>query len=312
MMRTGPVPLFSHIRFFSFFPMSTIRMLKTFVAVADHGSFAAAADRVALTPAAVGAQMKAMEDEFKRSLFDRAGRSVTFTPAGLALVARARRLIDDYEDMLADAPAGDEIAGTVTIGAIVSAMGALATTVVELKIPYPSLDIRIENARQPELYARVLTGDLDAAILVETTRPDGRAAIWSHLYNEPLMLIASARVASPGMDALELLRSQPFIRFDRAITTGARIEQLLRRCAIEPIELVEMNSLPAIVELVRQHAGVSIVPVLNHFGWERDPALRLLPLPGKPLARRVGMLESTRRMSVTAIIREHLVRKHCG
>lgn len=287
-------------------------MLKTFVAVADYGSFAAAAERVALTPAAVGAQMRALEDELRRPLFDRAGRAATFTPAGLALVPRARRLVADYEDMLSEAPMGDEVAGVVTIGAIVSVMGALATSVVDLKVPYPLLDIRIENARQQDLYARVLTGELDAAILVETVKPDSRAAIWSHLYSEPLMLVASARVALPGMDALDLLRSQPFIRFDRGMTTGARIDQLLRRCGLAPNELVEMNSLPAIVELVRQHAGVAIVPVLHHFGWQRDPALRVLPLPGKPLARRVGMLESTRRMSITAIIRECFLRKHCG
>ncbi|MGO4305834.1 LysR family transcriptional regulator [Cupriavidus sp. RAF12] len=290
--------------------MSAIRMLKTFIAVADHGSFAAAAERVALTPAAVGAQMRALEDLLRRPLFDRTGRAVTFTPAGVALVARARRLIADYEDLLAEAPASDEIAGTVTIGAIVSAMGALATSVVDLKVPYPLLDIRIENGRQPDLYAKVLTGELDAAIIVESTRPDGRAAIWSHLYSEPLMLVANARVALPGVDAMDLLRSQPFIRFDRAVTTGARIDLLLRRCGIQPNELVAMNSLPAIVELVRQGAGVSIAPVLRHFGWDRDPALRLLPLPGKPWARRVGMLESTRRMSVTSVIREHFVRKH--
>lgn len=297
--------------------MSTIRTLKTFIAVADLGSFAAAAERVALTPAAVGAQMKALEDLFKRPLFDRAGRTVTFTPSGQALVARARRLVEDYEDMLAGSPGDDEVAGTVTIGAIVSAMGALATSVIDLKAPYPSLDIRIENRRQSDLYDRVLDGDLDSAVVVEAAKPDSRVAIWTHLYDEPFMLIASASVAAPGADVLEadvleLLRSQPFIRLDRGMTSGARIDQFLRRTGVRPTELVEMNSLPAIVELVRQHAGVAIVPVLHHFGWRRDPGLCLLPLPGKPMVRRVGMLESTRRLAVTGIIREHFVRKHCS
>ncbi|PLP97237.1 LysR family transcriptional regulator [Cupriavidus pauculus] len=292
--------------------MSTIRMLKTFLAVSELGSFAAAAERVALTPAAVGAKMKAMEDLFKRPLFNRAGRAVTFTPAGLALVARARRLVDDYEDMLAGPPSGEEIAGTVTIGAIVSAMGALATSVVDLKAPYPSLDIRIENGRQADLYGRVIDGDLDAAILVETVRPDGRAAIWTHLYEEPLMLIAGASVAAPGMDALDILRRQPFIRLDRGMTTGAWIDQFLRRSGVRPNDLVEMNSLPAIVELVRQQAGVAIAPVLHHFGWHRDVGLCLLPLPGKPMARRVGLLESTRHLAVTGVIRDHFARKHCA
>lgn len=261
--------------------MNTIRMLKTFVAVADFGSFAAAAERVALTPAAVGSQMKALEDECKRPLFDRSRRGVTFTPAGVALIARARRLVKDYESMLADQVGESEIAGTVTIGAIVSAMGALATSVVELKSQYPALDIRIMNGRQLELQAKVLEGELDAAILIEMPRPETREATWTHLYDEPLMLIASARAAPPGADAVALLRTQPFIRFDRAATTGIKIDQLLRRCDVQPNEIVEMNSLPAIVELVRQNAGVSIVPVLHNFAWRSDAALRLLPIPGK-------------------------------
>ncbi|HYF43675.1 MAG TPA: LysR family transcriptional regulator, partial [Ramlibacter sp.] len=50
--------------------MSSIRVLKTFLAVADEGSFAGAANRVALTQAAVGQQMRALEAELRRPLFE--------------------------------------------------------------------------------------------------------------------------------------------------------------------------------------------------------------------------------------------------
>ncbi len=50
--------------------MSTVRFLRTFVAVAEHGSFAAAAGQVALTQAAVSLQMRALETELRRELFD--------------------------------------------------------------------------------------------------------------------------------------------------------------------------------------------------------------------------------------------------
>jgi hypothetical protein len=82
--------------------MSTIRFLRTFLAVEKYGSFAAAAGRVALTQAAVGQQMRALEDEFRRPLFD-----------------RSRRVVVAYEAMLAGSEVGEEISGTVTVGAIV-------------------------------------------------------------------------------------------------------------------------------------------------------------------------------------------------
>jgi DNA-binding transcriptional LysR family regulator len=66
--------------------MSSIRVLRTFAAVAGEGSFAAAAGRVALTQAAVGQQMRALEGELRRPLFERQGKTVVLNEAGRALV----------------------------------------------------------------------------------------------------------------------------------------------------------------------------------------------------------------------------------
>jgi DNA-binding transcriptional LysR family regulator len=64
--------------------LSTIRFLRTFVAVARHGSFAVAAEQMALTQSAVSMQMRALETEFRHELFDRCGR-----PAAQALFVDA-------------------------------------------------------------------------------------------------------------------------------------------------------------------------------------------------------------------------------
>ena len=82
--------------------MSSIRFLRTFIAVAEEGSFAAAADRVALTSAAVGQQMRALEDEMRRTLFERNHRQTSLSRDGTLLLPRARRLVADYEAMLED------------------------------------------------------------------------------------------------------------------------------------------------------------------------------------------------------------------
>ena len=66
--------------------MSSIRLLKTFLAVAAEGSFAAAAPRVALTQAAVGQQMRALESDLRRPLFERQGKVVALNAAGRALL----------------------------------------------------------------------------------------------------------------------------------------------------------------------------------------------------------------------------------
>ncbi len=71
--------------------MLTIRMLKTFRLVAKTGSFAAAADKIALTQAAVSLQMRGLEEALNRELFDRSGRQITLTVLGFNLLGDGLR-----------------------------------------------------------------------------------------------------------------------------------------------------------------------------------------------------------------------------
>src|SRR6266545_3712767 len=101
--------------------MSSIRILKTFLSVADQGSFAAAAQRVALTQAAVGQQMRALEADLRRPLFEREGKTVVLSEAGREALPTARKLVALYEQLMARAPASEIVAGTVHLGSVVSA-----------------------------------------------------------------------------------------------------------------------------------------------------------------------------------------------
>src|SRR5258705_5707355 len=67
----------------------SIRDLRTFLAIAESGSFAAASRSVRRTQSAVTVQMKALEDEFGLVLFDRARRPPVLSPGGRAFLPRA-------------------------------------------------------------------------------------------------------------------------------------------------------------------------------------------------------------------------------
>ncbi|MGT2431144.1 LysR family transcriptional regulator [Cupriavidus basilensis] len=123
--------------------MSTVRFLRTFVAVARHGSFAAAAERVALTQAAVSLQMRALETELRRDLFDRSGRTVTLNAHGRALLPQAEHLLALYDAMRVGDEPQTELSGAVAIGAVVSVMGSLAHAVAGLKQVHKGLDVKL-------------------------------------------------------------------------------------------------------------------------------------------------------------------------
>ncbi|MBY4948811.1 LysR family transcriptional regulator [Cupriavidus respiraculi] len=271
--------------------MSTIRFLRTFVAVAEHGSFAAAAAQVALTQAAVSLQMRALETELRRSLFDRAGRVAVLNAQGLELLPQARRLLEVYDEMRLPREAPDAMAGAVAVGAVVSVMGGLSHAVASMKRQYPALDVRLIGAKSIELAAEVEAGALDAAILVEGAGKVPGTLRWTPLYQEPLAVIAAR--GSAGRDAREALALNPFLRFDRSQRTGMLVERALRRAHLPVNEFLELNSIEALVELVRQQVGVTVVPLLQRARWRDDEALRVLPLTvgGAPVLRTVGMLE---------------------
>ena len=101
-----------------------IRELRTLVAVAREGSFAAAGNKVGLTQAAVSAQMQRLEGELGYALFDREGRSARLNRRGQQTLLRAQELIWLYANLghSADAPAA---AAPIAIGAIASAQRTL-------------------------------------------------------------------------------------------------------------------------------------------------------------------------------------------
>lgn len=296
--------------------MSSIRVMKTFLAVAAEGSFAAAAQRVALTQAAVGQQMRALEGEMRRPLFERQGKSVALSEAGRALLPAMRRLVALYEQMVAQAPPDDAMAGTVHLGAIVSAVRPLIEATLALKARHPALDLHVSAAKSADLLQRVANGGLQAAVVVrEPARgPAASELAWIALYEEPMVLLAHRAVEDAAPRAL--LQRHPFIRFDRTEHTGQLVERTLRRLRVQPEDFLELNAIEAVVELVRSGLGIAIVPLLREARWQSDPRLRVIELPASQARepRRVALAHRRGEASapVIAALARELQGRHAG
>ncbi len=98
------------------FPLLDLDVLRTFVAIADTGSFAAAAEAVFRTPSAVSMQIKKLEEMLGRAVFIRDSRSVKLTRDGEILLEHGRRLLALNRELVAKFRAPD-IAGEVRLGA---------------------------------------------------------------------------------------------------------------------------------------------------------------------------------------------------
>ena len=230
--------------------LPSIRVFKTFLAVARHGSFAAAGMEIGLTAAGVGLQMRALEEDLGQALFDRAGRSIVLNTTGRLAVAPVTDLVRRYE-ALASVDA-DGLSGTVVVGELVSAlMGEFADALWALKREHPRHDVELLAGLSADFAPKVERGELDAAVVTQPPRALPTAVKWTPLYSEPMILIVPRRPHfKMGQAAHDTLRQAPYLRFDRDTWTGQLVEQVLSRAGVTVNESLELNSEEAIVATI--------------------------------------------------------------
>lgn len=236
----------------------SIRMLKTLIAVADHGTFSAAAETVFVTHAAVSQQMRALEAEWRVQIFNRTTRTPEFTPLGRALLAKVRDVVRAYDDIVPSVIGDDGLKGEFLLGAAPTTLTGLtpfATAI--LKARFPDLHVGLFPGLTTHLINEVERNTLDAALVSRPTLLP-KNLVWHQIAAEELVLIASESVVSD--DPVEILRGHPFIRFSRDAVVGSIIEGWLQSNNIQVSESMELAGLEAIYAMVLAELGVSIVP----------------------------------------------------
>lgn len=264
----------------------SITLFRTLVAIADRGSFAGAADAVCVSNAAVGQQMRRLEDQLDVVLFDRSQKSPHLNQLGKALIPKARDLLRMYDTILDDLTGDGALIGELTLGAVPSTIrGLIPISVKRLIADYPDLHIRVVPDITGELQAQVERGAIDAAVISEPAHI-GPNMNWFPFVKEELILITSPDVTDD--DPLRILANLPYIRHNRRAAVGQIAENWLIKHHITVRDAMEMGSMENLSSMVVHGLGVSIVPNL----CVPDPifeTLRKIPLEGSH-SRILGIL----------------------
>lgn len=273
-------------------PPFTLRQLQYAVAVADALSFSRAAELCGVSQPSLSAQLAELEDALGTRLFERDRKRVLLTAAGAALVARARRVLTEVDDLHdAGKRLGDPLSGTLRIGIIPTISSYLLPDLVRaLRRQYPRLDVRWTEDKTANLVQALEEGALDAGVVALgvdlgdlAREPIGR---------DPFLLAAPrghelARSTAPAtaeelagahvllLDDGHCLRDQAL-----AVCGGAGTEELGFRA----------TSLPTLAQMVAAGAGVTLLPALAVPTESRRAPLVVRPLADPEAFRMIGLV----------------------
>ena len=181
-------------------PNLDVDLLKTFLAIADTGSFTRAAEEVHKTQSAVSMQMKRLEELLGRPLFARDGRASRFTSDGDRLVEYARR-IATMNDEAVSAFTRPELTGTLRFGTPDDyADRFLPEILARFSRTHPLVTVDVECVSSTELFERTKRGEMELALVtfgcdIVTNEPVRR---------EPLVWVTSAKHNVHMLDVLPL------------------------------------------------------------------------------------------------------------
>lgn len=167
-----------------------IDALRAFVAVAETGSFSAAAERLFITQPAISKRIAALESELDTALFDRLGRRIRATTAGAALLARARAILNEVEDAKRSlANLAGTVVGPLSLGTSHHiGLHRLPPALKRYSQTYPGvrLDLRFMDSEQA--CGAVERGELELA-MVTLPRDPARALSLIHVWDDPLEIV---------------------------------------------------------------------------------------------------------------------------
>jgi DNA-binding transcriptional LysR family regulator len=237
-----------------------VRQLQALIAIADHGSFSAAAASLHTVQSNVSSHIARLERELGVQLVDRHGGRLT--EEGTAVLERARRVSAEIEAAVADVAAlRHEIAGTARIGMIGTTARWLAPLLLDrMAAVHPKVRLLIGDGTTATLEPLLVAGSLDAAVVnLPQSSPD---LVERPLFAEDLVLVVPAghplagreKVTMKELDGLSLLLPAPGTNFRQ------EIELASRAAGVTLNALAELDGVRLIASLTLRGYGPAILP----------------------------------------------------
>lgn len=169
-----------------------IALARTFLMVAETGSFIDAARKLNITQSTVSARIKGLEDMLGRPLFERSKTGAELTAAGEQFQKHALALVRVWQHAQLEVGLSDQHRDHLAVGAPMSLWdGFLLKWVAWMRTNIPDIAVSVSEGLSAVLTQRLIEGTLDLAVMYRPVQPPGHTI--EHLFDEEFVLVTSGR-----------------------------------------------------------------------------------------------------------------------
>lgn len=271
----------------------TFQQLRYLVAIADAGTFGAAADEEFVSQPALSAQIKELERKLGVTLFERSVRGVMLTTQGAKVVERARVVLREMNDLVETTKQdGNHLRGRIGLGVIPTLAPYVLPDVVRVFTAlHPEAEMHMSELQTNHLLSALRNGEIDFGLLALpigseefATAPIGTDKfVLAMPTNHPL-----AKGKSPVK--IDVLRNERVILLEEGHCLRDQVTQICQLAFSEPSE-IQATSMATLAQMVAAGLGVTLLPecaIKVEAGPERGVATRRFV--GESPSRTIGLI----------------------
>ncbi|TRZ42942.1 LysR substrate-binding domain-containing protein [Robertkochia solimangrovi] len=262
-----------------------LRQLKYFVSAAEHLNFTKAADHLCITQSTLSHQIKELENSLDSLLFDRVGKRVILTEAGITFFHYAKKTLQQAaESKQALVDLKEVRAGNLCIGATYGLTALLIETINTFNQEYPGIKLQIIFGSTTDLLKKLEEFEIDCMLSFLPVSNPYKSIITSRLFAAQLSLILHRshnwsklkRISLQKISALPLALPSP------SYSIRNFLDDVLHKSALELHATIEINDIHSLLELANTKKWNTILMNSSLFDFDD---LKAIPIKGKNMTR---------------------------
>lgn len=268
-----------------------IRHLRYFLAVVEAGSFSRAADRLGISQPSVSQQMRDLEADLRVTLFQRRGKRILPTAAGLVFQEHAVTILRQVESLLQDLTLEPEQArGSLHIGVVPILNVALMPQLLgRFAAEHPGVSLVVEEISSTEIETALEEGRMDVGLGFLTRHSPNLH--YERLCEDAFTLVVADDHPWADRKVVQVadLHGQRLLQLPASFVMRRMADELCRKHQARPRIVAEINAIETLLRSLQSMEAGALMPNIALRGRE-GLNLRAIPLQGNDLTLEIGLL----------------------